>query len=104
MGSSLAPEASRSVAFFCHTCGEVWGRVVVEGATWNTASVPCKEHQPLGVFDWLSLPGSFLNQRLWAEDNPIWNRANCLDYLPESVLQYEFELAVKAYFEKEDEE
>lgn len=102
MGSSLVPDTSRAYAFFCHTCGEIWGRIVIEGASWELEHTPCIHHKCLGVIDWGRIPGSFLNHRMEAKHTPIWGQANCLDFLPESVLQYEFTLALKFHTEKEE--
>lgn len=34
----------RSEAFFCPECGEIWGRVLVEGAAWHAVQIPCERH------------------------------------------------------------
>ncbi len=89
-----SPFPYRSFAFFCPTCGEVWGRVVA-GGSWDIIQSPCKLHQPVGVQDWGRFPGSLLWPSLSKTFYPITHWAICLDFLPPPVLQYEFDLAIK---------
>jgi len=69
-----------SVAWFCPTCGEVWGRLVVgKGDDWMSLHAPCAKHPAWSG----TVPGSFL--RSW---NP-----HGIDELPDELLAYEFEVA-----------
>lgn len=43
---------SMSIAYFCSTCGDVWGRIVVEGEPFHLVCRPCEGHAPSGVPDW----------------------------------------------------
>ena len=38
--------ASASLALFCPTCGEVWGRVIVDGSQWHPVNRGCRAHPP----------------------------------------------------------
>ncbi len=71
-------QSTRSLAYFCPTCGEVWGRLVVgKGDEWVALSAPCAKHPA-----WRgTVQGSFL--RSW---NP-----HGLDELPDELLAYEFD-------------
>jgi hypothetical protein len=90
----LSPFPYRSKAFFCLTCGEVWGRVVADGS-WDVSFTPCRNHTAVGVQDWAYTPGSILNRPFWSNLTAIPFRANCLDIVPLAVLQYEFGLALE---------
>lgn len=95
----------RSLAYVCTTCGNLWGRVVVEALedvqTWETVSAPCALHLPRGVVDWGHVPGSFLSGKGNFKRSDLrvtaWGRA--LEHLPDVVLKREFELTMK-HFER----
>jgi len=90
-GEAAVPELSCSLAYFCRTCGEIWGRIVVEGAeTWNLQQVPCAAHQPTGVPDWNRIAGSILlplDPHVGA-----WGQAASLALLPAAMLRRELEI------------
>lgn len=56
-----APQTPLSQAFVCSTCGEMWARVFVEGASWLINAVPCAKHTWKGVQDFNRVPGSILH-------------------------------------------
>ena len=62
-----------SQCFVCPTCGEVWGRIQVEGKEWLPLRRGCAKH------DWLDVGGSFL---------PPW--VTSLSLFPREVLLREF--------------
>lgn len=79
-----------SFAFFCSTCGEVWGRVWTEGEPWKVEEVPCEKHHSVGVWDWGRVAGSFV------AGNEITTgparAALCVEFLPVEVLKREVEI------------
>lgn len=100
----LAPAPLSSIAYYCTTCGEVWGRIVVSGQdseVWTFEGVPCEKHTPVGAQDWGRVPGSFLsrhaNRRTWV---PVMWWARALESLPAQVLERELLLHLN-HFEKE---
>ena len=84
-----------SLAYFCTTCGEIWGRIACEteghSPHWSVEVCPCLHHSRSGVPDWSKIPGTitdaFLTERslskMW------WGRA--LEHLPPKVLRQEFD-------------
>lgn len=70
--------ASRSRAYFCSKCGDIWGRVAIGGRDWQVLSVGCLNHP---TWPW-EPGGSFLLP---------WNHT-MLNELPEEVLRREFAL------------
>lgn len=81
-----------SLAYFCHTCGDVWGRIMVDGGHyWHVEHIPCCKHQRTGVPDWAGkVPGSFLledDSRKRMLSVLKWARA--IEHLPVAVLDYE---------------
>ena len=90
LDSNMAPH---SVAYFCATCGQVWGRAYVEATTWTTFTVPCERHEKTGVPDWSSIPGSFIapaGGRRAETSTMFWSV--CVDSLPPRLLDREFNL------------
>ncbi len=75
-----------SFAFFCSTCGEVWGRVWTEGSPWKVHETPCERHQPAGVWDWGRIPGSFVE---YVMEVGLGHASLCLDLMPVEVLRRE---------------
>ena len=76
---------SPCIAYFCPTCGEVWGRLVVAPSDqWLPLCAPCKLHTAWSG----TVPGSFL--RSW---NP-----HGIDELPNELLAYEFDVAWRHRF------
>lgn len=75
-----------SLAFFCSRCGDLWAKVLVEGAetAWVFQVVPCEKHTPLNAMDWAAIPGS-LSQAGFSDvyGAPRW--ACAFDYLPLSL-------------------
>lgn len=96
--------APHSLAMFCATCGEVWGRISCttphQPAHWTVDTCPCPKHERSGVPDWSKVPGTitdaFLTQqglsKMW------WGRA--IENLPSDVIQREFSLLLN-YYSKE---
>lgn len=76
--------------YICSTCGECWGSIYTPGGCWIPQSVPCKQHSPLAVFDWNTIPGSLLqqNQRKEALSTMEWVLA--VDLAPKPVLELFF--------------
>lgn len=93
-------EASpHSLAYFCPTCGEVWGRVVVDGGKyWSVQHVACEKHLPQGVPEWGKPPGCFctdLDSRRRNLSVLWWGRA--IEHLPPELLQRELLLTIQHY-------
>lgn len=88
---SLPPEAD-SIAYACQQCGEIWGRIVVEGSTFFHIVVrPCEAHSPSTVKDW----GERHRQGLFHWWNTDENSTSLMfhaaipTYFPELVLRRE---------------
>lgn len=102
-----APFVPRSLAYFCATCGEIWGRVHVEQGEqepyWDLAHCPCVNHKNRGVLDWSSIPGSLLTGR--SENTkghiPVTDWARAIEHLPPEVLRREFDINLKWYDNKD---
>lgn len=92
-----------SEAFFCATCGDLWGRVLVDGSAWSVHTIPCEKHAPTGVPDWGAVPGSFLPNRLFAETVSVMFWATVLEHLPPAVLARELEIAIR-HFERRNQQ
>lgn len=100
-----APFPPFSLAYFCHTCGDIWGRVLVSGQSdtphWGVEHCPCKNHQRSGVQEWASIvPGAFLcnlDSRKTVLSVMWWARA--IEHFPVPVLQWELERHL-AFWEK----
>lgn len=92
-GAAEIPGHSDSIAYFCATCGDIWGRILVDKQVFQIRNVPCANHKRTGVPDWGSHPGSLLITPGVTSDmlgSMFW--AAALNYLPERVLQREFQL------------
>jgi hypothetical protein len=85
-----------SLAYFCASCGRVWGRAYIEGTTWHQRTTPCERHWKTGVADWATVPGSFLPFSIgwWSVEVSTMFWAATLDYLPPKVLSRELRLAL----------
>jgi hypothetical protein len=93
--------APRSFAYFCSTCGEIWGRVwSQECRLWDVEDVPCVEHVPQGVSDWSRTPGSFLNRQPNSFNTPRTHQIITLEHLPPAVLRRELEVHIRNYERK----
>ena len=81
-------------AYFCKTCGSLWGRIKSEDpfATWMMHNVPCEQHLPIGVEDWSAFPGSLLHPRVALADTQVTERARAIESLPDELLEREFKL------------
>lgn len=66
-----------SQAFFCPTCGEIWGRIYEMGLPWQPVIRGCSKHPHLS-----DVGGSFIAP---------W-RKGCPSELPPGVLLYETQL------------
>jgi hypothetical protein len=93
-----------SLAYFCPTCGEVWGRIMIDGGKyWSVEHVACEKHLPQGIPEWGNIPGAFCTNPNSSRNNLSimwWGRA--LEHLPLPILQREFALILNHY-EKESE-
>ena len=89
-GSITAPLPPHSQVYFCHTCGDVWGRIVVgSGDYFSLNSCPCAKHSNTCVADWGRIPGSFLPTVTDRRDLSVMRWAYAWDTLPAPILQYE---------------
>lgn len=86
-----------STAFFCMTCGEIWGRVVVDEGYWEVIQRACRLHTPRTLLDWGGTPGSLLHGQITQAFIPVTHRANCLENLPPEVLRHELLLSLERY-------
>lgn len=78
----------QSIAFFCPSCGDTWGRLAYEGrhkAPWRVESVACRKH-----YDQWNIPGSILSARM----------DELLPLLPDMAVAREFQLHL-AHCERE---
>lgn len=83
---------SLSEMFVCTTCGEVWGRIFIPGATWGVHQAPCQKHAPTGVPDWGRIPGSMLAQTLTAEATSTMFWGSVIEHLPKSLWERELNI------------
>lgn len=70
-----------STAYFCPVCGEVWARIMIEGAEWLPTNSPCPKHT-----NGLRKGGYFIAP--WRKT--YWE-------LPQEVLKYELQLLLDRY-------
>jgi hypothetical protein len=82
-----------SIAYFCSTCGEVWGRVV-GGNVWQVRSVPCSIHTRKGVFDSSAVGGSLLHPLVSKQYVGRWAWGITVEHLPPSLWRRELELYI----------
>lgn len=91
----LYPVMARQIAYFCTTCGEIWGRILIEGGKdWEVIQSPCRHHTPMGVSDWGTIPGSLVQRKFHSSLVSIMDAARCLDLVPDAVVKYEFLLSL----------
>lgn len=88
-----------SLAYFCSTCGEIWGRIECRGEgerdMWSVEICPCLHHSPQGVPDWSryagtvtdSFPTTRMLSKMW------WGKA--VEHLPPKVLRQEFDRLIQ---------
>lgn len=101
-----------SMLLVCSTCGEVWGRVLVEDSAgqvvpWEPDSVPCEQHQEVTWRDWGTIPGSMIS-RFFSRartcssplTQPSYAWANVFEHIPDELLKLEFKIHLD-YFSKE---
>ena len=93
------PRRAQSLALFCSTCGDIWGRVFAADE-WRVESVPCEKHRPTGVPDWGRWPGSFLNPLITCYHVGFDEWPTCVEYLPDTLVKREFDLYM-SYLAKE---
>jgi hypothetical protein len=79
-----------SLAYFCSTCGDVWGRVIT-AASWSVINAPCSRHAPTGVADWGHVPGSMLLYSIRKDDLARWAWGVAIETMPAAVLHKELE-------------
>lgn len=70
-----------STAYFCPACGEVWARIMLEGARWLAVTAPCSKHTSS------SRKGGYFIMP-WRKT--YWE-------LPQEVLKYELQLLLDRY-------
>lgn len=92
LGSTQLPqtwdgvEPSRSLAYFCHKCGDIWGRVAIDNRDWMVLTVGCQKHP-----EWVWYPGgSFIRS---------WNYRALHEFPPE-ILQREYAIHYEHHFGK----
>lgn len=81
------------IAFFCRVCGEVWGRVVPEGAggvLWSVRQRACPEHAATTLWD--SAAGQFAEP----ETHTPGQLTEQADW-PVGVLAHDFEVVLQLY-------
>lgn len=95
-----------SIAYFCSTCGKVWGEIIA-GKVWHVQATPCRQHTPTGAFDWGEVPGSMLNAMLSKDFVGRWAWAACIESLPPALYLRELEVHInhveRKYHESESE-
>jgi len=89
-----------SIAYFCGSCGEIWSRIILGEDYWRVIQAPCEKHKPLGVIDWLHVPGSLLSIFVSKTYVSINNWACTIEYLPPELIVREFQLHL-THYEKE---
>lgn len=92
-----------SMAFICTTCGNVWGRCVVnDGTKWDCLTTPCENHRPHHNGDNNNPPGSLLcpGRTMRFAASHWWSAI--LDFMPRPVLEREFLLAMRYRDERGD--
>lgn len=98
------PNLPHSLAYFCATCGEIWGRIHCttpnHSAHWDTVICPCTRHSPASVQDWSKIPGTVTDAFLTVPLLSTMWHGRALENLPPPVLKREF-LLLLSYFEKE---
>lgn len=92
-----------SIAYFCNTCGEVWGRVFVTDGLgivqrWQLFNAPCERHQRTGVENWSCVPGSFLLTGIESSAMSSMLKAAAADIIPEAVLRRELEVHFRYFY------
>lgn len=78
-GGVKTPTYNPSLAYFCKTCGHVWGRVTLGTGGWHAVSIPCSSHGG----------GSYLKPLIWWDYLNGRTLAQQLRSLPEPVLRHE---------------
>lgn len=113
LGQSETFSASASVhsqAFFCTTCGEIWGRLAVEqeamSQVWEITYSPCLKHKSQMALEWGHIPGSFLGGSFLARrvDSAIMHWAKAIDVMPVEVLRRELKLALNNQEQRNNDE
>ena len=86
---------TRSYAYFCLSCGDVWARVwSTAGDSWQVIPAPCADHAATGVQDWGYMPGSLLHQQVKSVTLPAWAQCISLEHLPPAILAREVEIHI----------
>lgn len=90
------PVFINSIAYFCSSCGDIWGRAHVEGANLcEIADVVCEKHKPTSPANWRATPGSFLDPLLSTNYIGLGGWAKTIEVLPNEMLKREFLLSFK---------
>lgn len=79
VGGVKSPGYNPSLAYFCKTCGHIWGRVTLGSGGWHAVSIPCSSHGG----------GSYLKPLLWWDYPNGRDLSSQLRTLPEPVLRHE---------------
>lgn len=99
LGASPVPSGARSHCFFCPSCADIWGRIMVEGAEYaELHRNSCERHANACVPTWGQLPGSFILSRMLdplAHIHSNWASQPLVPaHFPLEVLHRELDLAV----------
>jgi predicted RNA-binding Zn-ribbon protein involved in translation (DUF1610 family) len=94
-GASQVNPKSRSLAYFCPTCGEIWGRAVVENCEeWDLYTNSCEKHENRNIYTHGQPPGCFLHAFFVnCLDAVAWSPVVLSNFPPE-LLRREFELTI----------
>ena len=91
--AGTVPAAAHSLVYVCTTCGKLWARINCERALWYVCSAPCELHTPIGVQDWLCVPGSLILPGVYVASD--WCAAAKPEYLPPALWARELDVHLK---------
>lgn len=93
----------QSFAYFCQRCGEVWGRILCDGAStqWDVQFTACPRHRPTNARDWDNAPGLFTGANDRLGNLASWRWPLALESLPLPVLRREFLILYQHVMEKQ---
>lgn len=82
------------LAYFCPSCGEIWGRVLLGLPRWDPVSIPCEAH---GKSQWGTAfqGGSFLYPLIWWDAPNGFSLADQLKFLSPELIRYEAEIRAR---------
>ncbi len=99
---STLPASAASVAYFCLTCGEVWARIRVAGASWRVRTTPCEAHAARGAAEMCSVPGSLVDQLVDERFFRLGDEATSLAALPPALRARELEVHLRYFLRSQD--